>query len=87
MNTRFDFNYNLVDKVPLNHSDLQIRLYKNVLRGCYNNEGIKISKLELSLWTLFPFNLKYLSLELKKRIRNFIKNERLTSFGLKLNII
>ncbi len=35
---------------------------------------------------MFPFNLKYLSLELK-RISNFIKNERLTSFDLELNII
>ncbi len=86
MNTRFNLNNNLVDKIPLNHGGIQNRLYKNALWGCYNCEGIKISKLELSLWTLFPFNLKYLSLELK-RIRNFIKNEWLTSFDLELNII
>ncbi|PIM95885.1 hypothetical protein [Candidatus Hodgkinia cicadicola] len=86
MNTRFNFNTNSVNKTPLNHNDLQNRLYKNTLWGCYNNEGIKISKLELILQTLFPVNLKHYSLELIKT-SNCIKDEKLTSFGLELNVI
>ncbi|PIM96883.1 DNA-directed RNA polymerase subunit beta [Candidatus Hodgkinia cicadicola] len=86
MNTRFDYNTNLVNKLPLNHNDLQTRLYKNVLWGCYNNEGIKISKLELILRTLFPVNLKHWSLELV-RPNNSIRDEELTSFGLELNVV
>ncbi|PIM96150.1 DNA-directed RNA polymerase subunit beta [Candidatus Hodgkinia cicadicola] len=86
MNTRFNLNTNLVNKIPLTHNDLQNRLYKNILWGCYNNEGIKISKLELILRTLFPLNLKHYSLELIKP-SNSVKDEKFTSFGLELNVI
>ncbi|PIM96856.1 DNA-directed RNA polymerase subunit beta [Candidatus Hodgkinia cicadicola] len=86
LNIRFDLNTNLVNKIPLNHNDLQNRLYKNVLWGCYNNEGIKKSKLELILRPLFPVNLKYWSLELI-RPSNFIRDEKITSFGLELNVV
>ncbi|PIM96012.1 hypothetical protein [Candidatus Hodgkinia cicadicola] len=86
MNTRFDFNNDLVDKIPLNHSGLQNRLYKNTLWGCYNNEGIKISKLELNLRTLFPFDFGHWNLELI-RSNNFIKDKKLTSFELYLNVV
>ncbi|PIM95245.1 DNA-directed RNA polymerase subunit beta [Candidatus Hodgkinia cicadicola] len=84
MNTRFNINNNLVDKIPLNHGGIQNRLYKNALWGCYNCEGIKISKLELTLRTLFPTNFRHWSLDLIN-INNFIKDEKLTSFELHLN--
>ncbi|PIM96729.1 DNA-directed RNA polymerase subunit beta [Candidatus Hodgkinia cicadicola] len=86
MDKRFNFNNNLFDKLGLSHGGLQSRLYNNVLWGCYNNKGIKISKLNLNVQTLFPLDFGYLVIELV-RISNFIKNERLTTFELDLNII
>ncbi|PIM96902.1 DNA-directed RNA polymerase subunit beta [Candidatus Hodgkinia cicadicola] len=86
MSTRFDFNNNLVDKIPLTHGGLQNRLYKNTLWGCYNDKGIKISKLELNLRTLFPVDLKRWSLELI-RPNNSIRDEESTSFGLELKVV
>ncbi|PIM94820.1 DNA-directed RNA polymerase subunit beta [Candidatus Hodgkinia cicadicola] len=86
MSTRFDFNNNLVDKIPLTHGGLQNRLYKNTLWGCYNDKGIKISKLELNLRTLFPSDFGHWSLDLTKP-NNFIKDKKLTSFELHLNVV
>ncbi|PIM96056.1 DNA-directed RNA polymerase subunit beta [Candidatus Hodgkinia cicadicola] len=85
MNKRFNLNNNLLEKPYLNHGGLQSRLYNNILWGQYNNEGIKISKLELNIRTLFPLDFEYWNIELV-RIRNFIKSERSTMFELELNI-
>ncbi|PIM96932.1 DNA-directed RNA polymerase subunit beta [Candidatus Hodgkinia cicadicola] len=65
---------------------VQRRLYNNVLWGCYNNEGIKISKLELNIRGLFPFSIGCWRLEYG-RIEIYILSEISNSFDLILDVI
>ncbi len=60
---------------------VQERLYNNTLWGCYNNEWIKISKLELNIQGLFPFDIGCWSLEYD-RIRTYILSKITDGFDL-----
>ncbi len=53
----------LVDEPVVNNSNLQRRLYNGIIWGCYNNLGIKISKIELNISSLLPVDSDYGSLE------------------------
>ncbi len=68
---------------------LQKRLYTQTIWGQYNNIGIKISKLRLSLITIFPFQSRGLNLEFINIINyNFQANDGNNvsdfAFGFKL---
>lgn len=77
----------IIDGVSvLDQRGVQERLYNNVLWGCYNNEGIKISKLELNIQGLFPFDIGHWRLEYGK-VEICISSRTMDVFGLILDVI
>ncbi|PIM96484.1 DNA-directed RNA polymerase subunit beta [Candidatus Hodgkinia cicadicola] len=77
----------IIDGVSvLDQRGVQERLYNNVLWGHYNNEGIKISKLELNIQGLFPFDIGRWSLEYGK-VEICILSRTTNMFGLILDVI
>ncbi|PIM96279.1 DNA-directed RNA polymerase subunit beta [Candidatus Hodgkinia cicadicola] len=60
---RLNLNGSLGVGPVVNKSCLQKRLYNEVIWGCYNSLGIKISKLEFNVSSLFPVDSDYGSLE------------------------
>ncbi|PIM95075.1 DNA-directed RNA polymerase subunit beta [Candidatus Hodgkinia cicadicola] len=77
----------IVGTEPVTNSrGIQQRLYNNVLWGCYNNQGIKISKLKLNLQGLFPFDNGRWSLEYTK-VETYVLSRNTTAFDLNLEVI
>ncbi len=90
MNIGLNLEDNLIKKVNIRICKLQKQLYTKTIWGCYNNIGIKVSKLRLSLIAMFPFQNKDLNLEfINITNHNFQINEEdnISEFILEVKII